>query len=95
MVSPLSAKELPECLASVHDWQYEAAKGGSIRRQWVFSDFAHAFGFMTRVALLAHEADHHPEWRNVYNKVEITLTTHDANGLSMKDIELARRIDQI
>jgi 4a-hydroxytetrahydrobiopterin dehydratase len=50
---------------------------------------------MTRVALLAHEADHHPEWRNVYNKVEITLTTHDANGLSIKDIELARRIDQI
>lgn len=95
MVSPLSAKELPECLASVRDWQYEAAKGGSIRRQWVFADFSHAFGFMTRVALLAHEADHHPEWRNVYNKVEITLTTHDANGLSMKDIELARRIDQI
>jgi 4a-hydroxytetrahydrobiopterin dehydratase len=95
MVSPLSAKELPECLASVHGWQYDAAKGGSIRRQWVFADFAHAFGFMTRVALLAHEADHHPEWRNVYNKVEITLTTHDANGLSIKDIELARRIDQI
>ena len=93
MVSPLSDKELPECLASVCDWQYDAAKGGSIRRQWVFADFAHAFGFMTRVALLAHEADHHPEWRNVYNRVEIVMTTHDAGGLTRLDFDFASRAD--
>jgi len=95
MVAPITTDELPPCLAKVQGWEYDSARGGSISRQWVFADFAHAFGFMTRVALLAHEADHHPEWRNVYNKVEITLTTHDAGGLSMKDIDLAQRINQI
>jgi 4a-hydroxytetrahydrobiopterin dehydratase len=89
MVSPLSAKELPECLASVHDWQYDAAKGGSIRRQWVFADFAHAFGFMTRVALAAEQLGHHPDWSNVWNRVSITLSTHDL------DVALAQRIDAL
>jgi len=75
-------------------WTYDAdAKG--IRRTLRFADFAEAFGFMTRVAILAEKADHHPEWFNVYNRVEILLTTHDADGLSQRDIDLASKIDAI
>jgi 4a-hydroxytetrahydrobiopterin dehydratase len=75
-------------------WTYDAdAKG--IRRTLRFADFAEAFGFMTRVAILAEKADHHPEWFNVYNRVEILLTTHDADGLSQRDIDLASKIDVI
>ncbi len=79
-------------LAELPEWQYDnEAKG--IRRSIRFSDFVHAFGFMTRVAILAEKADHHPEWFNVYNRVDILLTTHDAGGLSMRDIDLAKKID--
>jgi len=60
-----------------------------------FGDFAEAFGFMTRVAILAEKADHHPEWFNVYNRVDILLTTHDAGGLSQRDVNLATAIDAI
>lgn len=67
----------------------------AIRRTFTFSDFNRAFGFMTRVALAAEKMDHHPEWSNVWNKVEITLTSHDAGGLSERDVKLARRIDEI
>ncbi len=67
--------------------------GDGIDRRYVFRDFTEAFGFMARVALLAEKADHHPEWSNVYNKVEIRLTTHDAGGLSARDFALARAID--
>jgi len=75
-------------------WTYDAdAKG--IRRTLRFADFAEAFGFMARVAILAEKADHHPEWFNVYNRVEILLTTHDADGLSQRDIDLASKIDAI
>ncbi len=91
----LPAGHLNACLASIPDWKYDPSAGGSISRKWSFHDFAQAFAFMTRVALLAHEADHHPEWSNVYNRVAITLRTHDAGGLSIKDIDLAKRIDQI
>jgi 4a-hydroxytetrahydrobiopterin dehydratase len=94
-IERLPAGQLNTCLASVPDWTYASSDGGSIRRKWVFKDFAQAFAFMTHVALLAQEADHHPEWSNVYNRVEITLRTHDAGGLSIKDIDLAKRIDQI
>ena len=65
-----------------------------IARKFEFRDFNEAFGFMTRVAIKAQEMDHHPEWFNVYNKVEITLSTHEANGLTERDIALARFIDQ-
>jgi len=67
--------------------------GLAISRDFQFADFAEAFGFMARVALLAEKADHHPEWSNVYNRVSITLTTHDAGGLSARDTAMARRID--
>nr|WP_218036476.1 4a-hydroxytetrahydrobiopterin dehydratase [Sphingobium sp. EM0848] len=66
-----------------------------IRRLFTFKDFVTAFGFMTKVALLAEKADHHPEWSNVYNRVDITLTTHDAGGLSRRDIDLATQIDAL
>ena len=68
------------------------ADGLAIEREFKFEDFSQAFGFMTRVALYAEKADHHPEWFNVYNRVRITLTTHDADGLSARDAAMARAI---
>ena len=76
-------------------WRYDPARGGTITREFKFTDFNHAFGFMARVALAAEKRDHHPEWSNVYNRVTITLTTHDAQGLSTRDVELAGVIDEI
>ena len=67
----------------------------AIRRDFKLADFNAAWGFMSRVALLAEKADHHPEWSNVWNRVEITLSTHDAGGLSRRDVELARAINAI
>lgn len=78
----------------VPQWTYDADARG-IRRTLRFADFAEAFGFMARVAILAEKADHHPEWFNVYNRIEILLTTHDADGLSQRDIDLASKIDVI
>jgi len=81
-------------LAALPGWTYdEAAK--AIRRAFRFGDFSEAFGFMTRVALEAEKADHHPDWSNVWNKVEIALTTHSAGGLTARDTALAARIDGI
>jgi 4a-hydroxytetrahydrobiopterin dehydratase len=73
-------------------WQRED-KRDAITRELVFPDFNRAFAFMTQVALAAEKADHHPEWSNVYNKVRITLSTHDAGGVTQKDLDLARFID--
>jgi 4a-hydroxytetrahydrobiopterin dehydratase len=67
----------------------------AVKKTFVFGDFNAAWGFMSRVALAAEKADHHPEWFNVYNKVEITLTTHDADGLSGRDVALAEIIDRM
>jgi len=69
--------------------------GLAMSRTLKFSDFNEAFGFMARVALYADKADHHPEWFNVYNKVEMTLTTHDAGGLSERDMAMARFIETV
>jgi 4a-hydroxytetrahydrobiopterin dehydratase len=66
-----------------------------LERQFVFKDFIEAFGFMSQVALLAETMNHHPEWSNVYNRVEIFLTTHDAGGITERDFALADRIDQL
>lgn len=83
-----------DALARLVGWEYDASAGG-IRRHFKFADFAAAFSFMTHVAILAEKADHHPEWSNIYNKVDILLTTHDAGGLSQRDIDLAMQIDAI
>ena len=81
------AEDLPE-------WRMVAGRD-AIRREFRFRDFSAAWGFMARVALLAEAQDHHPEWLNVWNRVEILLTTHDAGGLSARDIRLARAIDAL
>jgi 4a-hydroxytetrahydrobiopterin dehydratase len=86
---------LPQQLALVPQWRYAAERGGTITREFRFENFVQAFGFMTRVALWAEKSDHHPEWSNVYHRVTIVLTTHDAQGLSARDIELAQRIDAL
>jgi 4a-hydroxytetrahydrobiopterin dehydratase len=75
-------------------WNMVAGRD-AIARSFTFADFNAAFGFMTRVALLAEKQDHHPEWSNVWNRVDITLTTHDAGGLSKRDIALAKAIDAV
>ena len=81
-----------ERVAELPDWRYDELTG-AISRKFAFADFAQAFGFMTEVALAAEKHDHHPEWSNVYNKVEITFTTHDAGGLTELDLTLARAAD--
>ena len=88
----LTDTERAAALAALPAWSL-SADGLSITRTFRFADFAEAFGFMTRVAILAEKADHHPEWFNVYNRVEISLTTHDAGGLSKRDVALASAID--
>ncbi len=93
-VSKLDDAARAAALNGLQLWTYDTEAHG-IRRTLRFADFAEAFGFMTRVAILAEKADHHPEWFNVYNRVEILLTTHDAGGLSQRDIDLAGAIDAI
>ena len=93
-MSRLDAAGVAEHLEGLPGWQFSADRGGLISRDFTFTDFAEAFAFMARVALWAEKHDHHPEWSNVYNRVRVTLTTHDASGVSMKDIELARLMDQ-
>lgn len=94
MVEPLSETERAEALDGLPDWDYDEARDAIVRRV-AFGDFAEAFGFMARVAILAEKANHHPEWSNVYNRVEVLLTTHDAGGLSHRDVDLAAAIDGI
>ena len=96
MVAQLTDEERKAALAKRPDWEYDA-KRDAISRSFKFSDFTEAFAFMTRVALHAEKADHHPEWFNVYNRVDITLTTHDAGekgGLSQRDLALADIIER-
>jgi 4a-hydroxytetrahydrobiopterin dehydratase len=93
-VPQLTEAERDEALAALPAWRVRA-DGLAIERELKFADFNEAFGFMTRVALLADKHDHHPEWSNVYNRVAITLTTHDAGGLSERDVAMARAIDAL
>jgi 4a-hydroxytetrahydrobiopterin dehydratase len=88
----LSDAERGEALGGLSGWSYDA-QAQAIRRSFRFRDFAEAFAFMTRVALAAEKADHHPDWSNSWNRVDIALTTHSAGGLTRRDIELAARID--
>ena len=91
-VSKLTDGEVKVRLRGLPGWVLQNEK---LHREYKFGDFSEAFGFMARVALLAEKADHHPEWFNVYNKVDIVLTTHDADGLSARDIKLAKAIDGV
>lgn len=88
----LSDAERDAALAQLPGWTLRT-DGLAIQRTLKFADFTEAFGFMTRVALQAEKADHHPEWFNVWNRVDITLTTHDAGGLSQRDVALAKVIN--
>jgi len=90
-IAKLTDAERDKALADLPGWSLRA-DGLAISRRFTFADFSEAFAFMTRVALLAEKMDHHPEWENVWNKVDITLTTHDAGGLSARDVEMAAAI---
>ena len=90
----LKQAEREAALASLPGWTWDEARD-AIARRIRFADFSAAFGFMTRVAIAAERADHHPEWSNVWNRVDILLTTHDANGLTAKDIALAGEIEAL
>jgi 4a-hydroxytetrahydrobiopterin dehydratase len=94
MIEQLDEDERAAALDQLGEWDFDEARD-AITRQFMFADFVEAFGFMTRVAILAEKADHHPEWSNVYNRVEVLLTTHDAGGLSTRDVALAKAIDAL
>ena len=94
MAGKLSGDARKQALAQVPDWS-EAMERDAIFRKFTFRDFNEAFGFMTRAALIAEKSDHHPEWFNVYRNVEVTLSTHDAGGLTEKDIALAKAMDRL
>ena len=93
-IAELTETERAAALSELTGWSL-SREGKAIERKLAFGDFSEAFGFMTRVALLAESQDHHPEWFNVYNRVEITLTTHDAGGLSQRDVAMAKAIDAL
>ena len=92
MIEKLGDAAIEKRLSQAAGWAL-AADRRSISRSFRFADFNQAFGFMTRVALAAEKADHHPEWSNVYNRVEVRLTTHDAGGLTARDFDLAAAIN--
>ena len=91
-IEKMSDAVVTEQLSELNHWSLSNSK---LHRQFEFADFVEAFGFMTRVALLAETANHHPEWSNVYIRVEIDLTTHDAGGITERDFKLAQRINQL
>lgn len=94
MIEQLSEDQRAAALDRLSDWDYDEARD-ALTRRFMFADFVEAFGFMARVAMLAEKADHHPEWSNVYNRVDVLLTTHDAGGLSARDVALAKAIDAV
>jgi 4a-hydroxytetrahydrobiopterin dehydratase len=90
--NPLAQEALSAALAELPGW---SIVDGKLHRELRFPDFVRAFGFMTSVALVAEAHDHHPEWSNVYGRVVVDLTTHDAGGITEKDVALARKIDEL
>ncbi len=92
-VPQLTDAERDEALSALPEWSLRA-DALAIEREFRFKTFSEAWAFMSRVALLAEKQDHHPEWSNVYNRVKITLTTHDAGGLSERDVKMAGAIDK-
>jgi 4a-hydroxytetrahydrobiopterin dehydratase len=94
MVEKLDADARASLPRDLPGWAMAPGRDALVRR-WTFADFSQAWGFMSRVALLAEKHDHHPEWSNAWNRVEIVLSTHDAGGLSARDVALARAIDAL
>lgn len=94
MVDKLTGAARTRALAPLKGWKKVRGRD-ALAKDYRFGDFNEAFGFMTRVAIKADQMDHHPEWSNVYNNVSITLTTHDAGGVSERDVALAKFIDRI
>jgi 4a-hydroxytetrahydrobiopterin dehydratase len=94
MIEQLDEDARAAALDRLSDWDYDDARD-AISRQFLFENFSEAFAFMTRVAFLAEQQDHHPEWSNVWNRVDIVLTTHDAGGLSARDVKMAQAIEAL
>ncbi len=94
MPQALSKTERDQALSTLSAWTYDADRD-ALHRQLVLGDFSAALGLMVRIGIEAEKADHHPEWSNVYNNLDIWLTTHDAGGVSEKDLALARVIDRL
>jgi 4a-hydroxytetrahydrobiopterin dehydratase len=92
MITPLAQPELTQALSELPDWTYDKDRK-ALYRQLRLKDFAEAMGLMIRIAIEAEKNDHHPEWSNVYNRIDIWLTTHDAGGVSARDVKLATIID--
>ncbi len=92
-IAPLLKADIEAALAGLPDWSLRE-DGLALLKTFRFADFSEAFAFMTRVALEAEKTDHHPEWFNVYNRVEVTLTTHDANGVSPRDLAMAAAMER-
>ena len=88
----LTEPQLDALMGLLPQWRHDA-RPGAITREFTFADFTEAFAFMAQVALVAERSNHHPEWFNVYNRVDVTLTTHDAGGLTQRDVDLARAAD--
>ena len=94
MVAKVTAEERAAALNVLPGWSEKHGRE-ALHKTFKFADFSEAFAFMTRVAMMAEQMDHHPEWFNVYNKVEVTLTTHDANGVSARDIKMAQFMESL
>ena len=94
MVEKLSSDARADALKTLAGWQ-DVEGRDAIQKTFSFADFNEAFGFMSQVALLAEKMDHHPEWFNVYNRVDVTLATHDADGVSERDLKMAQFMDEI
>ena len=94
MVEKLSGDARGTALSELAGWQ-EASGRDALSKTFKFTDFNEAFGWMTRVALVAEQMNHHPEWFNVWNRVDVTLATHDAGGLTERDIKLAKAMDRL
>jgi 4a-hydroxytetrahydrobiopterin dehydratase len=90
----LMGHRLSTALETLKDWHL-SSDGTKLERTLLFTDFVHAFGFMSQVALLAERRNHHPEWFNVWNKVRLALTTHTAGGITQRDVELAKAVDEV
>lgn len=93
-VEKLTRSQAEAALDGLDGWEF-ARDGDAMRKVFKFDDFSAAWGFMNRIALIAEKSDHHPEWFNVYNKVDISLTTHDAGGLSQRDVDMAQAIEAL